>query len=400
MGFAGKSLTDPFTPMGRGGGLSSLYWSWGTDNLLPLALAYIYRHATAHRRVINDKADYISGRGITCDENDAALMAFIEKANGQGDSLRSVLNRLAVDKCVFGNAFLEVVTNRRHTFLSLYHQDATRCRLSKDKEAVILHHDWTAFSASKSKRLPLYPRFEVASDGTLRSMVHYKDYEPGYENYGLPSYVAGRGVSAIAYKTDRWNISRLDNSFQLSGVMMLDRSADSDEQAREIVATAEKKFAGTPGQVMFLINRGADDSTKFVPIESSNEGDWQSLHDQSTADIVVAHSWFRALSGLDYSTGFNPERILYEYQIALNTIIQPEQTELLEPIRNIMESIVGINSSSMQIVNRPPVTIKPGYLKVWEARKIDGLDYDEYDPAQNRLLAEISKRNENSDSAA
>ena len=42
-------------------------------------------------------------------------------------------------------------------------------------------------------------------------------------------------VSAIAYKTDRWNISRLDNSFQLSGVMMLDGEVDKEQEAYRMV---------------------------------------------------------------------------------------------------------------------------------------------------------------------
>jgi hypothetical protein len=32
-------------------------------------------------------------------------------------------------------------------------------------------------------------------------------------------------------------------------------------------------------------------------------------------------------------------------------------------------------------------------MKVWEARKADGLDYDESDADQQRLLAEITKYN-------
>lgn len=45
----------------------------------------------------------------------------------------------------------------------------------------------------------------------------------------------------------------------------------------------------------------------------------------------MAHSWFRSLSGLDYLSGFDSERILHEYEIALNTLILGEQQELLEP---------------------------------------------------------------------
>ena len=143
---------------------------------------------------------------------------------------------------------------------------------------------------------------------------------------------------------------------------------------------------------MFMIKNAEEaDNSKFVPIASDNEGDWKLLHEQATSDIVIAHSWFRSLSGLDYSTGFNSERILHEYEIALNTLILGEQQELLEPIRNAIAKILACDASSLQVVNRPPTRSKPLYMKVWEARKNDGLDYDPTDPQQNLFLAQITK---------
>ncbi len=368
------------------------FWSWGNDNLFPYALALMSRRSTTHRRIINDKADYISGKGFSFDPNNRQLEAFSQRANGTGESLRQVLNKLAFDKSLFGNAFLEIVTDPEHSFLSLFHQDASKCRVAKDNQAILLHHNWSDFKLSQCRSLPLYPRFEPAPDGTLRSIFHYKDYEPMFEHYGVPAYIAGMNVSAIAYKTDKWNISRLDNSFQLSGIMVLDGEVDNELDAHQIIQTAEKRFAGKPGQVMFMIKNSEEaDNSKFVPIASDNEGDWKLLHEQATSDIVVAHSWFRSLSGLDYSTGFNSERILHEYEIALNTLILGEQQELLEPIRNAISTILNCDASSLQVVNRPPTRSKPLYMKVWEARKNDGLDYDPTDPQQNLFLAQITK---------
>ena len=370
------------------------FWRWGDDNLFPYALALMSRRSTTHRRIINDKADYISGKGFTCDPEAVMLSRFVGCVNGRGESLRQVLNKLAFDKSLFGNAFLEVVTDAAHSFVSLYHQDASRCRVAKDDTHILLHHDWASFDASQAVSLPLYPLFEERDDGTLRSIIHYKDYEPMFEHYGVPPYIAGFNVSAIAYKTDRWNISRLDNSFQLSGVMMLDGTVDDDAQAERIVRTAEEKFAGNPGQVMFVLREGSEnDNSRFIPIASQNDGDWKSLHDQATSDIVIAHSWFRSLSGLDYTSGFNSERILHEYEIALNTVILAEQAELLEPIVSVIEEVGGIDASSLEIVNRPPTRSKPVYMKVWEARKADGLDYDPEDPNQHYFLSQITKYN-------
>jgi hypothetical protein len=373
------------------------FWRWGDDNRVPEALALMSRCSPTHRRIINDKADYISGKGFTHEptaQGADLLEMVIRRANGRGETLRQVVNRLAFDKALFGNAFMEVITDPAHSFLSLHHHDASRCRVAKEGRAIILHHDWAHFRPSEAVRVPLYPDFEMGDDGLLRSMVHYKDYEPMFRHYGVPSYIAGMNVSAIAYKTDRWNISRLNNSFQLSGVMMLDGAVESEAQANEVVRTAERKFAGQPGQVMFVVKDGeGDDNSRFIPIASSNEGDWKDLHDQATSDIVVAHSWFRSLSGLDYGGGFNAERILHEYEIALNTVILAEQAEFLEPVRRIVELVLGVDASSLQVVNRPPTKAKPLYMKVWEARKADGLDYDPDDENQQWYLGQITKYN-------
>lgn len=362
-------------------------WRWGADNLLPAALTALSQSSTIHRRILNDKADYIAGRGFTIAHEQQRLQWLINNANAEEQTLRNVLQRVAFDKCLFGNAFIEIVTDSRRSFMSIYHQDASKCRLSQDKQYITMHQDWSKFKKNEAKQISLYPTFQKMTDGTLRSMIHYKDYEPMTENYGVPKYIAALGAASIAYKTDRWNVSRLDNAFQPSGVMVLDGEVDSEEQAAQIASMAEKKFSGKPGQVMFLVKNSVDgDSTKFVPINNSSDGDWRGLHEQATADIVVAHSWFRTLSGLNYSTGFSADRILYEYNIALNTIITVEQQELLEPISLAIEYLLGIDCSSLTFVNRPPFDVKPAYMRIWEARQADGYDYDPTDKDQQRFL--------------
>lgn len=390
--FSMQNASNPFAGIGPVRGEDKRFWRWGDDNLFPNALALMSRRSTTHRRIINDKADYISGKGFSFDQGNNRLAGFTDKANGSGESLRQVINKIAFDKCLFGNAFAEIITDTKRSFLSVFHHDASKCRVSKDYKKVIMHHDWSAFSDKDAVNLPLYPAFGKASDGTLRSMIHYKDYEPLFRNYGVPPYIAGMNVSAIAYKTDRWNISRLDNSFQLSGIMVLDGTVESEAEAEQLIKTAQNKFAGKPGQVMFMIkDSGESDNSKFIPINSTNEGDWKSLHEQATSDIVIAHSWFRSLSGLDYGSGFNSERILHEYEVALNTVILSEQEEIMEPIRTVIETILQTDSSSLQIINRPPTRSKPLYMRVWEARKADGLEFDPEDPMQQLFVAQITK---------
>ena len=86
---------------------------------------------------------------------------------------------------------------------------------------------------------------------------------------------------------------------------------------------------------------------------------------------------------------FSSRRIILQ----LNTVILGEQAELTEPVREAITSILGIDASSLQVINRPPTRSKPIYMKVWEARKADGLDYDPDDERQQAFLSEITKYN-------
>ena len=79
--------------------------------------------------------------------------------------------------------------------------------------------------------------------------------------------------------------------------------------------------------------------------------------------------------------------------MSLNSVILSEQAELTEPIRALAAETLGADVSSLEIVNRPPTRSKPIYMKVWEARKADGLDYDPEDERQQAFLSEITKYN-------
>ncbi|MFR9650742.1 MAG: phage portal protein [Rikenellaceae bacterium] len=386
-----NNSSDPYVATSARLPQSDKYWRWGEDNRLPDLLALMARRAVTHRRIINDKADYITGKGFAFDSDVALLNSLVDRVNGEGETLRQLLNKIAFDKVLFANAFLEVVTDDRHSSMALYHHDASKCRVARDSKHILIHHDWSLFKSDEAKSLPLYPNFESFGDGTQRAVIHYKDYEPTFQHYGVPPYIAGLGVSAIVYKTDRWNISRLDNSFQMSGVMLLDDAVNSEQEASRIINAAEQRFGGKPGQVLFVVKDGSEtDNSRFIPITSSSDGDWATLHDQANEDIVIAHSWFQSLSGMDYSSGFSTERILQEYEIALNTIIIAEQEELLEPIRDLIGSILTIDASSLNVINTPPTRSKPTYMKVWEARRADGLDYDPNDAQQQIYLAQLS----------
>ena len=371
-------------------------WAWGADNLFPLRIERLARANATHRGIIQSKARYLAGSGFVFDEKNAKLERIVKRANGK-ESLAQVIGKVIKDKVLFGNAFMEVIIVRGE--LALFHQDATRCRVSKPnkdaEERIIISKDWASHQSTYDKSLPIFPRFELAEDKTLRSIVHIKDYEPMFQHYGIPQYIGGITSARIGAKTNQWNESRLDNSFQLSGVLELVSAEDNEDSLNQTAKAATDKFGGSAkaGQVLVSV-ANEEGGAKFTPIQANNDGDWRDLHELSSSDLVVAHSWFMALAGLDYTSGFSADRVLHEYKIALNTVILPEQSEILGIINAVLAK-AGVDGASLEFKNTPPIDEKPIYMKIWEARKADGLVYDENDPAQQVFIANITKVDNN-----
>lgn len=365
----------------------------GADNMLPYFLAKIGRTSPVHRGIINKKVEFIAGAKWTTESEELAEV--LSNINADQESFSQVLKKVAFDELTAGYAFFEVVTDNARSFINLYHHDFTTVRLTSTKDRVGIKANWREHwvatpSQNKVKELPLWPILEE-SDGFLRSMVMIKSYEPEFHNYGIPDWIAGMNVAAIGYKTDKWNLSRLDNAFQPSGVFTMNGIED-DEEAQVTKEMLEQEFSGegAAGKVVFLVTDTEGDSGSFIPINTKHDADWSTLDANAITKLIAAHSWYRSLMSLPDSTGFETERILNEWSMANKSTIQPKQEEYLTPFKNVIEQTLGLDCSDLGFVNRPPVKEnKPPYMKVWEARRADGLDYDPEAPDQQQYIATL-----------
>ena len=356
---------------------------WGSDNLFPDALIELKRNSAVHAAIIHSKKVYITGKEV----NYAAdgVRKLVEAANGQ-DTLRDVIAKLSYDLVLYGNAVVEVV--RSNGGIAVFHKDAAFYRMHKDGDKVIYNPEWHNYKAANNVTIPLWPKFDKSG----RSIYFIKQYEPGNRWYGLPDYVAGMNAATILYKTDKWNLSRLDNSFKASGILLVDADLSPDE-ARKFETDFDAKFTGeeNTGRVMKVVKELASDKTKFIPMSENYDADWAEQQAISEGNIITAHSWFRSLSGLSDNTGFDTQRILQEYEIALNTVVYDFQAMLVGCFNRLAAVEMGVKDAQITIVNKPPLTLATmlnvnRITRIWEGRQMLGLDYDSEDITQQRFI--------------
>ena len=377
------------------------YIPFGEDNLLPQQIVQLSRSVAIHRSILNSKSFYIAGNGFVSE--DKPLKQYLKSVNNNDESLRDVFYKLIFDELNTGNSFFEVITDMGRSYLVLYHVDSSMCRLSSIEDTVIIHPDWSKYKGKNDKlkkEIPLYPYFSKGEDGQYHSIIHIKQYEPEFFHYGLPTWYAGLRNVIIAGLTDVWNQNRLENQFNKSGLLIIPGiNTESDEQMMNdqfdgLTSSSDSSTDGTSNNLIIqYLNDPAPgesrDPAQYIPFQKDEEGNWIELYKLSHTHLLSIHNWFKTLSSyFGEKTGFDTQRILNEYEIALKTIIKVYQARYIDMFKKLLADF-GYKSNDLSITNESPVYRLNPLKYVWELRREMLLDYDPNDPKQQLFYSEL-----------
>ena len=326
---------------------------FGKDNLFPQYLAELKRQSSTHRSVLAQKTTFTTGGGfLTSNET---LASFIEDVNANGESLKDCFKRLADDYYTYGNAFLEGVVYEGG--VNFYHKDAATARVSKNKKYVFFNPDWSDYRKNKEKtqRVPIYPNVSNS-----RFIIHYKDYESTFNFYGLPDYVAALEHIAIDYEIGKFNHTSFKNGFSPSAIVTVNGDF-GEAEAEKFVETAKETLTGSGNnsKILFLVKNGEDSRGTDVQIISNKEdGDFLDLQKLTDQNIITAHRWQPALSGIVSSGKMNNtgSEIRIAYDLAMSTVIRDTTNILLEPIKRVIMEEMGIDTSDLTVAYEPPIS--------------------------------------------
>ncbi len=228
------------------------------------------------------------------------------------------------------------------------------------------------------------------------SAYHVKEYEPEFFNYGLPTWYAGIDSVIIAGLTDVWNRKRLENQFSASGLLIIP-GVNSDDDAAELDAEFDK-FKGFDGErahdiiVQYLSDLAPGQSreqAQFIKFPKDEEGNWSMLHQQAHTHLLSIHNWFKSLASFfGEKTGFDTQRILNEYEVALKTTIKTNQSRYISIFKRILPQF-NLNVDDLTITNEAPVYRMNPVKFIWELRRESDLDYNDKDPNQQMYYAQL-----------
>lgn len=330
-------------------------YKFGDDNLFPQYLAELKRKSSTHRAILSQKATYTAGSKITT--VNAKLEPYIQEVNPKHQSLRNLFRLVVDDFYTFGNSYIEFVEYEGGC--NMYHIDSTMVRVGKNLESVYINPDWSYYGVEdkKVRKVPMYPNFKNG-----RSVLMFKDYESGFQRYGIPDYIAAAesGSIEIDYLIQKYNRSKFENGFMPSAIIEIDGSM-SDDEAEELISLAQDKLTGegNNGKILFLVKdgAGAGSGSNVQILKDDKDGSFMEYQELTRNNIVTAHRWQPALSGIVSSGKMNNtgSEIRISYDLVMRTVIQDTIEQVFKPMRDAMGKVLGLDASSLEVQFESPI---------------------------------------------
>ena len=342
-------------------GINTPYIPFGANNLFPDYLAEVTRKSPTHRAILGQKKILSVGKEFQA-ENEA-LMSYVDRVN-PNESLRDVYAKIMADYYTFGNAYLELV--QYDGGVNMYHIDATFCRISKDKKQVYVHPDWANYNSQKKETviIDMYPNFSQK-----RSVIQFKDYEPTFSYYGLPDFISSLKWLNIDHLIQSYNNTKFEQNFMPSAIVEINGDM-GQEEAEELVKEAQKKWTGegNNSKILFLVKNGDTNPANITMLKDTADGSFMDLQRLTSQNIITAHRWQPAMSGIISSGKLNSSgtEIRVAWEMVMGTIIKDVENLILRKIREVIEKFLPFSADDLEIVYEPPIS----YLADIEASSI------------------------------
>ena len=351
---------------------------------------------------IVSKTKYTIGDGIFISngvdregKKDPLWTDFKARANVDGKSFNTVLKEIINTLNTFGNCCIEIVKGEigGKRFLFVYCKNILDCRKSWPDEnnvsnAVVISR-W--FRSPKvlnltqrfNIRIPFYrsglgnktkywlqdamAKSDPDKEGSVlvgdvpspgikvwRTAIWMKDDFPGYDHYGLPTWLPALLHGKLENEGANYNLDMFNNNMNPGGMMLMNGSLSQPELdtfSRKLNKQYIQK--GEKGKILFV--QSEEGKGSYTPFPTQKEGSYIELSKYSSEELISANEWDGALIGkTEKGTLGKGGSFLKElYQQKIKTVIKPRQKqikdEFLIPLCEIADSWLGTNWGSFDL---------------------------------------------------
>lgn len=357
--------------------------------------------STTQNGCIVAKTKYTIGDGVYIDGADGSVdkawVAFNKRANVDGKSFNAVTTEVFNTLYTFGNVCIEIVKGEiaGKRFLFVYCKNMLDCRKAwpdenNNSNAVIISRFFRKpgvynLTQRFNIKIPFYrsgpgtkDRYWIQdtmaaenpqSDGSTqtggapvpgikvwRTAIWIKDEYPGYDHYGLPTWLSSLIFGKLEYESAHFNLDNINNNMNPGGMLTVSASMSPAE-----VTTLSRKInkqyleKGKKGRLLVVAAENGVEASKFTPFNTTKEGSYIELVNVSRDEIISANEWDGALIGkVEKGTMGKGGSFMNElYQQKIKTVIKPKHRQIIDefftPLAEIADDWLGTRWGSYKL---------------------------------------------------
>ncbi len=225
-------------------------------------------------------------------DHGAALVALVTRGDMATGGGAGLIETVAAQLLLHGNAFLRIVTDARAMPVALYPLRPERVTVIADESGWPMAYEYRVGGA--------HERIAALDDAGRMGVIHVRQFHPLDDHYGLGCLDAAVGAVAIHNAAQRWNKALLDNAARPSGALVFDPgepgAALTADQFDRLRAEVEAGFQGAAnaGRPMLLEGGLKWQAMSMTPADM----DFAGLKAASARDIALAFGVPPMLLGL------------------------------------------------------------------------------------------------------
>lgn len=320
---------------------------FGAKNLFPQDIINYNSKSPVNAAIIASKVTYICGKGVK--DTNADARRFVGRPN-TNESWDDFVEPVAVDYCMFGGFYWQVIVNKGSTTVSLFHQDYSTVRIGEINEdgsprTWRICNDWSKISAkNKPIELEAWQGIKKAKKG-VPYLFHYWDYAAGLHRYSVPDWFAAIEYVKADGTLGQFYNNSIENGFTPSVVISM--PSNPDEATKDAFQKQmEDAFAGAKGASSIVVLWGENDQVKpaITPYNATANADvYNNVESIIFQKIISAHRLssptLAGVSGSGNLSG-NAAEIIDAYILFNYTVIEKKRRKILDKI-NIFQTING-----------------------------------------------------------
>lgn len=304
---------------------------WGDGNKFPNYLMECYNNCPTLQSIINGTSDYVCGDDVIVNN-----IMFSKKVNNNGETMKELISKIALDYLIFGCYALHILRNYKGEVSELYWVDVTKLRSDEKNEVFYYSEDWNK-SYGRVKTLQ-YPKYSESDENTS-SIFFYKNNQ-ARTTYGTPIWSASLKNVAIEMGITNFHLNELENNFMGSKLISFCNGIPDEKQKAEIENAINEKFSGNENAGRILISFAQHkDNAPIVSSLATDDFDkrYETLEKRNKEQIFVAFRATPVLFGLvTESNGFATNEYRDSYKIYAKTVVNPIQQNIVSTINKII----------------------------------------------------------------